>query len=533
VRVDLPSDVRVTAPSECPLDDLILTAESAQANAAYAENLFKQALMHSTWEDVVALLANRAQAALSEQQWADALADSAAVLILRPGHEKAWARYAKALWGLGLHSLASRARAAAYADKSQAKPEVPQGNVEDVRSALWYGISVWLQTVLPRSGGLVTPTQLKEAGNVQYQSAHFREAWELYTIGLDISDHLGPLFRCLSGLCQTSLKLGRPHNVIAFANVAMRLNAQNHHMSFTGYLVNALGCLQEVGMVEALVAHFPALFEKTPDALSLALKFSGESPFQVRCLADVSSNKPHAVLVRPHYDEEPQDWYHTFFPEKILSVVEVCTSHGKGRGVFAAKDIPEHWPILLAKPLQTASSDDLLFQAWTGKQYVTEEQYQLESSLAHSSSADEELSWKLSQLSDGSEHVPDVLQLHELLLTLSPRWLPFLGQKGRYYPPQNHRPLSKLKLDRIVRVNAHGVAELRHRTSQLYPAVSLFNHAKAANACMVPVVNSKTSEQFEDGIAIVTCCPIMKGQEITLTYSTDAEALKNTWGIEE
>ena len=54
---------------------------------------------------LVALLANRGLMLLKLGRHAEALADSAAVLVLRPTHGKAWGRYAEALVGLGLVDL--------------------------------------------------------------------------------------------------------------------------------------------------------------------------------------------------------------------------------------------------------------------------------------------------------------------------------------------------------------------------------------------------------------------------------------------
>jgi SET domain len=135
------------------------------------------------------------------------------------------------------------------------------------------------------------------------------------------------------------------------------------------------------------------------------------------------------------------------------------------------------------------------------------------------------------RLSDGTSTSNQALvHLRDLMLNLDSCTLLLPGQHD--YLEGTTRQLTADLVDKIVSTNVHGQHGNKRDmtgddTSNLYPAISMMNHMKNANATFLPL----QGKHRQDAAVVVSSRLIKKGEEICMQYLQDEAAVKAKWGI--
>lgn len=315
----------------------------------------------------------------------------------------------------------------------------------------------------------------------------------------------------LEDLCNTSFGLRQMHNVLAFVSASMRLQVNSVNLCASSRLIKALVQLGEQPLANDVAMMCPEVVMQEPNLLA------GYPTCQTK-------NRPHRVEV---LSEVEADCFERGL-QMCSSAVSVDAAPGKGRGVFATEDVLDGMPVLIATPLLHCQSGHDFIDVLSRRGFTSASKVHARSQLGNTVATDAEVAWRLSKLSDGRKDIDIPVTLEELLLLLSPRWLPLLGQHPRYYPSAGQHFFSQEQIDQILAINCHGY----HGVTQLYAPVGLFNHSRTPNAIMVPVVYAHDGKEI-DAVAIVVATRLQRGDEITFCYSQDPMALRRTWGIQE
>merc|ERR1712242_111625 len=105
----------------------------------------------------------------------------------------------------------------------------------------------------------------------------------------------------------------------------------------------------------------------------------------------------------------------------MCNSVAVDAAPGKGRGVFATKDVPDGVPVLIATPLLHCQSGGDFIEVLSRRGLTSASDVHARSQLGNAVATDAEVAWRLSKLSDGQKDIDIPVTLDELLLLLSPR----------------------------------------------------------------------------------------------------------------
>lgn len=146
----------------------------------------------------------------------------------------------------------------------------------------------------------------------------------------------------------------------------------------------------------------------------------------------------------------------------------------------------------------------------------------LMTALVKRSELDGVLSQILGRLSDGSNLDPPPVPLGELMLALDS--CPLLLPGHHSYIEGGTGQLGAQKVEGIVRTNIHDVHAAKFDRTVLYPAVSMMNHNKDANAKFASVYEH--SEQ--DVAVVVSDRPVKKGEELCMIDLRDE--VERKWG---
>lgn len=164
-------------------------------------------------------------------------------------------------------------------------------------------------------------------------------------------------------------------------------------------------------------------------------------------------------------------------------------------------------------------------------------------------SKDQVLAKVLFNLEDGTKVEKPLRSLPSFLDGLQNSVLPFLLQQTDFFPGAERLELSYARIRGVVDVNTHGDSKesldkfqsgtpgdgmetkstkLFGGSTGLYPAVSMINHSNNPNCVLLSFFHDGGKPQ---GMAVSARRGISKGEELTLAYLDDPEAVKAKWGI--
>eukprot|EP00438_Fugacium_kawagutii_P011268 Skav224332 [mRNA] locus=scaffold1353:224147:224725:- [translate_table: standard] len=173
----------------------------------------------------------------------------------------------------------------------------------------------------------------------------------------------------------------------------------------------------------------------------------------------------------------------------------------------------------------------------------------LTSQLTSMASKDQVLAKVLFDLEDGTKVEKPLRSLPSFLDGLQASVLPFLLQQTDFFPAAERLELSSARIRGVVSVNTHGhskenigkfrshnvgdgmetkFSKLSGGSTGLYPAVSMINHSNNPNCVLLPFFHDEGKCQ---GMAVSAMRSISKGEELTLAYLDNPEAVKAKWGI--
>ena len=319
-RVDSPNDLRLVA-TEASSGSTSAQAEVDPGPVARtqgkqlfqdgqfiaAAELYKMAARaQAGGTELVALLTDRARAALKQNRFGDALSDSAAALMLAPEDTAAWKTYSSALESIDCcQQLAARAQAIniiateAGPGELQFQPQPP--TIASTRTAL----DLALATIQVTHG---------DALDTVAQSAVLETT------------------KLLCNLALCSLKLNCLHTAVASAAACLRIGCTSMRAKATHHLAVALAALSETALATSVAKGFPKDASKTElQGLKKLVGLVGQMHVQ-----------PHKVIAAARSGAEFADW---------AGPVEVRLISGKGRGLIATGDIGAGDTIMVQRPL--------------------------------------------------------------------------------------------------------------------------------------------------------------------------------------
>lgn len=537
VRIDEPPDLKVHNPHE--RSGLSLQEARQQGNASVKEKAFLSASAlywqglrsQEVEKEVAQLLSNRAQACLKLGQWASALADSAAALVLTPKSSKAWQRYAAALDGMGQASLAAQARALAGREAGE---KAPAG---EVRAVLMAGLAC---AVLAAEDEGAAP---REAGNEAYKSGNFEKAAKLYTAALAQNPVAADVAAVLGNIALCALRTNMLHDAVAAAAAALRVLPG--HLKAKYRLAKGLVALGELDLAEQVLS------EDRGDRDCGALL--GRAAKIRQAMAEKSWNPGLLQELCDADEQSAPDWV----DETAVKLGYVGT---KGRGLIAARSI-EMGEVLLFQRGRVSKSvgglkDDRGFvMTVNSSTRCTDDgsQTELKALTTNLLCYDQLLAFVLADLHDGSREsgklpLPD---WDDLLHRLGSRALPLLPSHPDYFHPAEKARVeqSSARVQRVLSTNSHGgkASDIKvlqgmgvdesclhdnlteAKSTSLYPAISMLNHAGHENCVHLPILR-----QGEMAVLLVLAARrIVPGEELTVEYHSDPETLERKWGIKE
>ena len=323
----------------------------------------------------------------------------------------------------------------------------------------------------------------------------------------------------LSNLSHVCLQIRESHNAIAFASAACRVNPRSPALAKKVFFRMGRGLHQ---------LHEPSLFWQLLDSAK------STCPSEVTTLAKMMQAQL-GYRTRLYTDGRGQVFltgtvsYRDALPEVVAEGVEVVQVPGKGRGLVSRRPVQHCELVTVSYALAAAVVEDgSKVLVVDGKSMSDGSSATVQAMLAHAAARNNEVSWTLSQLSDGQGRLKPELRLQDLY-GLSCRCLPMLGQHQQYYPKQDRVLLPAAVIDSTVRINAHGSSH--QQQSGIFPTACLFNHARDSNCTYVSVALEDGSE-VHDMLAVMTSRDVQPGEELTVTYKNPMPE-NNVWGIRE
>ena len=219
----------------------------------------------------------------------------------------------------------------------------------------------------------------------------------------------------------------------------------------------------------------------------------------------------------------------------IHGSLETYRTRDKGRGIRAMQDIPEGSIVLIEWPLVSESYDlntkkDLLISCSSNSTFNLYSSAELRRMVVNRLKREATLAKILSHMSDG-DHTPSLVPISDLLINLEifPVLLPTHHEYKTFdncHDPKGHTKngINEITADRvhkILNINCHGTHEtLENDKTQLYPTVSMMNHASKPN-CTLMETNLKILS------VVRTCKHVKSGEELTMKYNSDEVVEKN------
>mmetsp|Transcript_25443 Transcript_25443/g.72956 ORF Transcript_25443/g.72956 Transcript_25443/m.72956 type:complete len:835 (+) Transcript_25443:96-2600(+) len=537
-------------------DSLNLAEAKAAGNAAVAQGqhataaeFYRLGLNHANTEVLATLLSNRAQAELKLEQYAGALADTAAALQLRPTDSKAWARYVLALRGLGYNSLAARAQTVASGGRSA---PADCGDVwasrAATRSAVLSAARTAATVVGPGEKPLGSEPIVGDAGilkvmaNDDYQLGKFGTARGGYSKALACEKKAADTAAALGNLAHCGLVLGEFHNAAAAAAACLRfcppakVAAKAVHR-----LALALALLGETGIASEVLAAAPmpeGIGEVEKQCISMAEQVES---LRVREDTGYSSASLVANAGGASANEAATPTAEWLGPVEAKSL---------GSPPVASRDMQPGEVVMVQRPLKGLTSGVHSLTAATAADMCLRMSSEgLFRRLAFASCADLAAARAIELLTAarqpgllGFEPMPVGEVLGGLLQRLDPRLLPLLGQRPDFAPLVERLPASQPLIEAMVELHQLGPTvdwqrhlveacgespepttagtcdaaakrSLRETATGLYPAIALLRHISShlANCALAPV-----GSQTAGALAVFTTKSVPCGAELLL-----------------
>ncbi|KAL7545654.1 hypothetical protein ACHAWF_009005 [Thalassiosira exigua] len=487
VRIDNPNEFRIEGGYR---GDVASARE--EGNQLFKENMYFAAsetyiagLQNDTL--VATLLSNRSQAYIKLEKWADALADAAASLTIRPSVEKTYLRYQKALQGLNQQGL----------DKDEL-------------------LHVALKPTRWERGtgkGNQDPDGLKLRGNTAFKCGDFERAIEIYTSALLFSKE--DVRAVLSNWSQSSIMNELYHEAVAASAASLRIRADDKAVY---RLCTALAQLNETKL-----------------SMDILHCYGGSAAG----LEDLKSNISRYSTALVHTGMRFMETSREISPDFASDNIESFWDPKTGRGIRAAKSMLPGHLILIESPLAASFADlksdkSLSFTIDHGRTVNDKAQSLLESTIMNRMRRDQLLSQRVDNLYDGKTSRP-LVSIKDLLKTMGVSNAPLLLPPWPEFFENKVPALSADRVRNILNTNSFGfydreelnieASSLSKKESHLYSAISMFNHSFTPN-CMIRKLSGSSR-------AVVTCIPVEEGEELCISYHHDPEVLKRKWGIEK
>jgi len=225
---------------------------------------------------------------------------------------------------------------------------------------------------------------------------------------------------------------------------------------------------------------------------------------------------------------------------------------GKGRGVKSLRKIHVEEILIVQRPrwrvYEEAGNHELITASDSDTHtFETSSSIQLKAQLTKAAATDALLSSALSVLEDNSGIEKPLVPWGRLLNNLNGHVLPLLSQHPRFFPQSEHMELSHTQISSMASVNSFGSQELCNMLAEalrankvvpkdpkelvdstdLYPAISLFNHSSQPNCSLLPI--------FEAGqktaMVLLAAVEIPPDTELTICYHHDPDTVKRKWHI--
>mmetsp|Transcript_16946 Transcript_16946/g.59232 ORF Transcript_16946/g.59232 Transcript_16946/m.59232 type:complete len:854 (+) Transcript_16946:85-2646(+) len=549
VRVDDPADVRIEgSPGQAELGAVRQEGKTLVAAAQFhAAAMTYWGGLRGGATEVATLLSNRAQAQLKQKLWAGALRDAAAAVVICTDNVKAWQRYTCALEGSGHDSLVSRVQHTRGDIDGDRKSTMCGSVLSSVRLVL----GAALRTDHTQQGSAEVPAEtagsaaeLKECGNQAYRGGRWTEAADLYSAAIAACPLAAEAALVLSNVALCSLQTGALHDVVAAASASLRLRITPkplHHCA------KALALLGEHALAEEILNMVPQLLATDAAAIKQCEKLRSDiARAGVAAAAGSNIGAWRSVVKGGIFTE--------WFSEDAIAV---ALFGSKGRGLRASRDVCPGEVLMVQRPRGSCMSDieDGFLTSTNNTSRLLDDasKVKLKAQLTSAVCTDALLAASVAALSDGSDEVRPVVPIATLMNRLSERVLPLLLQHPQFLSEEERIELSHERVSRVVDINCHGESrasiqalesedfdemkcqlkqsdkssKLLGGSTDLYPAISLMNHARVPTCVLFPFA--------KDGsvlaMAVVAGRMMPSGTELTVSYLDDPDAVKKKWGI--
>lgn len=492
VRVDNPNEMEVFSKQGKVVDVIYAKKQGndfvAKKRYNAAIDSYLSGIRHST-DMVPTILSNRCQAFIKLEKWGPAFCDAAASLTIRPESPKTWARYKLCL----------------------EKLESEIGSKE--KTKVWNLLAGAIATESPtaKTVDVSGAEGIKAEGNKFFQKDSYEDAIESYTKALAAC---GEIIRAmLSNWAFCALQMHIFGDVIASAAASLRIGNDEKAIY---RLAKALSLVGEYSLSIRVLSQ--ALSSKNIDNLhkdvQRAQTFTGmmiegiaEDPFVLQSML-VSTPKSLG------------NWHG--------AVETFITPDGKGRGVRATKDLDAGSVVLVEWPLVSAKADSsvdggFLFMGTSDNKLHDVSSSKLRPLVMNRLKRDLVLGNVLSCLSDGSK--TDALVPFSGLLVNLEMYRLMLPTHREYFFNDEFKEIPAARVNKILSTNTHGKSWKGDgsSTTELYPALSMMNHASQPNCAFGPC----TEEML---VIVLTCQKVKAGDELFMKYHNE-DVVARHWGI--
>eukprot|EP00977_Amphora_coffeiformis_P003426 scaffold638_cov168-Amphora_coffeaeformis.AAC.8 len=509
IRVDNPGEIKVL--NNKNVRSQSSTAESVQRKCSeikqQGNDFFAQEKYYAAMEAylsgirchelVPSLLSNRSQALIYLKRYGEAFCDAAAALVILDPQSKLW----KKTW--------------VRYDVCLAKL---QNDHESFRILFRYLVECIESSLAESPNKSVDASkgeEYKQAGNEAFKKQDYEEANRLYSLALSSA---GETVRAmLSNLSLCGLETMALGETIAASVASLRIGVAEKSIYRLSTALAFLG-EHELALRAASLGdgeNLAALTEEIKQAQQFRNVFVEPSRASTEAIATLLHDTPPLL-------------------GNLIGPVETFLSEGKGRGLRSTRALDkgeiiccEMSPISTSCGIKDLKNESMVMTM--GKNEINDaSQSKLYSSVALRLQHDGVLNRIMNRLSDGKSEKP-LVPLNDLMLNLEmfPLLLP-----GRieFLPKESIPKLSVETMQNVLSTNTHGKNDggSLTRTSELFPAISMINHASSPNCSFVPTkTNKKHAHQV---VIIVTMRSIAEGEELTMKYHTD-EVVARKWGI--
>jgi len=537
VRVDDPADLRVELDRQLEVQrDLASAKEEGnklfgkrQFHAAAAE--YRRALRECA-QDVAVLLSNRAQALLKEERWAPALQDAAAAALLNPGSGKSWQRYEAAAAGLGFPEVAKRS----HVVRGGGVDAAPVPSLTMARAAMRFLLLDLLKFPTAVGGGDGQPQDLKDRGNRAYGGGRYSEAQRLYSMALSALGVAEDAAIVLSNLAQSSLQIGALHDAVAAAAASLRLRSSGKAVHRLARAVALLGECELADELLGLALSGPE--EQIRSGSTSALALSREEVQKAMAPRSRDAREFYMVACSGALGTIILDWC----ASDALEVVDMGT---KGRGIRATRSIGQHELLMVQRPRSGCSENvmDVVTSLNSDTRlYDDGSKARLKAHLTSAVCTDMLLASTVDSLYDGRDSKLATVPLEAMNDVMSARVLPLLGQHPDFFPASERLELTSAQVSGVVDINCHGSGNAENssmlqqllgqegsqvtRATCLFPAISLLNHAKTPTCVLLPLIRG--GQQV--ALMVASARSVPAGEELTVSYLDDEDAVESKWG---